>query len=514
MRFTMIFLVCLIAGCGRSVVPEVHNPALILSECPGFSERGKPPLVSGAECGSLAVAENPRKPDGEVVPLSILRLPAIHPAPLSDPLFIIVGGPGQSAVELAEQVFHTFEETRKYRDIVFLDQRGTGSSHPLECEGLAALGSKLTFSEQKPAIQNALRNCANQLGERYQFYTTPYAAEDLEQVRQALGYPTINIWSVSYGTRVALEYMRRYPQAVRTAVLDGVAPVAIALPWSAERDAFASLQRVNQQCADNTHCRLQYGDLVEQAQTVAVRLQQEPVNLTIKHPSTGLPYELEITHELFASALRMALYSRDLARLLPLAIHHSSAGDFHLLAALVALAEQRSGLSGISLGMHYTVLCNEDFPQYQAQNVQASEQFLLLSAVQTTREACEIWPRQPLAPEYFTAVESAVPTLLLSGARDPVTPPVWGEQVRAGLSKAKHAVAPGGHHSITFEGCTSRLIAQFIHTADIDALDISCVERILPLSPYYELHPETLADLAQQPGLEQQSDVEQKEGDD
>jgi pimeloyl-ACP methyl ester carboxylesterase len=509
MRITVIFLLCLIGGCDKSVLPEPRNTAGILNECPGFSERGKPPLVSGAECGTLAVAENPQQPDGETIHLTILRLPAIHPAPRTDPLFIIVGGPGQSAVELAEQVFHTFEETRKYRDIIFVDQRGTGSSHPLACEGLVALGSNLTYTEKKAATHIELRACAEQLGERYQFYTTPYAVEDLEKIRQALGYPTINIWSVSYGTRVALEYMRRYPHAVRTAVLDGVAPVAIALPWSAERDALAALQQVNQQCLENEECWMRYGDLLEQARAVSTRLQQESVSLTIKHPSTGLPYDLQVTHELFASAVRLALYSRDLTRLLPLAIQQSFAGDYQLLAALVALAEQRSGLGDISLGMHYSVLCNEDFPQYQTQNAQASEQFLLLSAVQTTREACEIWPRHPLVADYFTAVESAVPTLLLSGARDPVTPPVWGEQVLTGLSNAKHAVAPGGHHSITFDGCTSRLIAQFIHTGDIDALDTRCVERILPLSPYYEIHPETLEQLGRQHGPEQEEGNEQ-----
>jgi pimeloyl-ACP methyl ester carboxylesterase len=522
MRIAVILLVCLICGCDKSASLDQDSTKSVLRLCPGFSTQGKPPLVSGAECGVLPVAENPQEQNGNIIELKILRLPAINPVPKDDPLFIIAGGPGQSAVEVAELLFYVFEDIRKYRDIVFVDQRGTGSSNPLECEGLAALGQKLTFADQKAAITSALRECADQLGDRYQFYTTPYAVQDLDSVRRALNYPRINIWSVSYGTRVALEFMRRYPQSTRVAILDGVAPVAMALPWFAERDALSALQAINQQCAQTAQCVERYGDLLEQAQVVAERLQHASVEVEIEHPSTRLAYHLTMTHEVFASAVRMVLYSRDLSRLLPLAISQSHAGDYQLLTALVAIAEHRGGLADISLGMHYTILCNEDFPQYHLKDSASSEKFLLLNAVQAGREACELWPRQPLPADYFSPVQSAVPTLLLSGARDPVTPPVWAEQVLSGLTRAKHAIAPGGHHSITRDGCTARLIAQFIQTADIEHLDTSCVQKILPLSPYYELiqgwelmqdrelTQDTLNALGAQAGNEQQKAEQQK----
>lgn len=493
-----LFICLLCSACDSPITTDNASGILALNECPGFSETGKPPLVSGAECGVLDVDENSQVENGKKIGLNILRLPAINPVPKDDPLFIIAGGPGQSAVDVAEHLYYAFEEVRKSRDIIFVDQRGTGKSQPLDCSGVAKLTQQLTFGDRKTEIKSALRECADSYSESLQFYTTPYAADDLDRVRQALGYQQINLWSVSYGTRVALEYMRRYPAATRTSVLDGVAPISMALPWSAEADALAALHKINQQCAAITTCVEAYGDLTIKAEAVAARLQKTPVDIDIEHPSTRLPYHVQMDQEVFASAVRMALYSRDFARLLPLAISQAHTENYRLLTALIALAERRNGFADVSLGMHYTILCNEDYPQYVSKNFVESEKFLQLKAVQTASEICELWPRVALPETYFVPVQSHVPTLLLSGARDPVTPPYWAELALLGLPHAKHAVAPGGHHSITRDGCTTRLIAQFIQTGNIEQLDTSCVEKILPLPPYYELNAGALATLLEE----------------
>lgn len=477
-------------ACGGSIKTEDRSAPALLNSCPGFAVTGKPPIVSGAECGVLPVAENPAADDGANIGLNILRLPAINPVPKDDPLFIIAGGPGQSAVEVAQHLFYAFEDVRKSRDIIFIDQRGTGKSNPLQCDGLAAMAQSLPIEELKEARATALRECVDELGERVAFYTTPYAVQDMESVRVALGYQKINVWGVSYGTRVALEYMRRYPHAVRTCVLDGLAPASIALPWSAETDAMNALAAINQQCAALADCQKRYGDLIAKAEAVSLRLAAGPVAVEIKHPSTRLPYRVDMSVELFASVVRLALYSRDLARILPLAIHQAYEEDYQLITALISLAERRSGFADISLGMHFTVLCNEDYPQYQAREFVESEHFLRLGAVKSSAEICAQWPRFPLPEKFLTELHSDVPTLLLSGARDPVTPPVWAEQVKAGLTRVKHGVAPGGHHSITRDGCVAKVIAQFIHTGDIERLDIACIEKILPMQPYYDVDPE------------------------
>jgi pimeloyl-ACP methyl ester carboxylesterase len=168
-----------IVACERDMQSSVHSP---LAACPGFAETGEPPLVSGAECGTLEVAENPTAIGGTLISLNILRLPAITAVPEPDPLFVIAGGPGQSAVELAETILHFLGDIRQHRDLVFVDQRGTGKSHPLDCETLPDLSSTLDLVAQKQQLIQAVAACAQQHGERMLFYTTPYAVEDLEAV--------------------------------------------------------------------------------------------------------------------------------------------------------------------------------------------------------------------------------------------------------------------------------------------------------------------------------------------
>lgn len=466
----------------------------VLGACPAFVVNGKPPIVQGAQCGALTVKENPRDEGSRTIELNILRLPAINPTPQPDPLFIIAGGPGQSAVGIAEHIFYTFNEVRKNRDIVFIDQRGTGKSNPLNCSEFDDLHYRLSLLEQQQQIKTSAQACAEKFKASIPFYTTPYAVSDLDAVRQALGYTQINLWGVSYGTRVALEYMRRYPAATRTSILDGVAPVEMALPWYGGEDAQAALRQLSERCALEESCAKAYGNLLQNAQTVAQRLQAQPVEITVAHPRTQAPFTLLMSHQLFSSMVRMALYSRDLATLLPLAITNARDDNYTLLASLISMADEQSEFMNISHAMHYTVLCNEDFRQYQ-QRTDAAPDFLLTSMVDVMREICTVWPQADVDDDYFMPVKSAVPALVLSGHYDPVTPPRWAERAMQHLTQARHLVAPGGHHSITQEGCVAQLIAQFIQRADAQELETACVEKIQPLPPYFAVDDST------QPGV-------------
>lgn len=477
------FLALLVGACSPANSPGQAGVAT-LPLCPGFAETGKPPLVHRARCGSLAVPLNHAEPEGEKLDIQVLLLPAIHPTPKKDPLVLIAGGPGQSAIKIAEQIYYKFEDVRKERDLLFIDQRGTGQSYPLNCPQLDGLSQTLPAAEQEQRLHSALRACIADEGERLLFFTTPHAVQDLEAIRQQLGYSQFNLWGVSYGTRVALAYQQAYPNSVRTSVLDGVAPLSLALPWHAEADALLALVKIDQACAEQDECARRYGKLRDQAEQVAERLLANAKTVTIEHPLTRLPYSVEMTPAAFASALRMSLYSRDLARILPLAIHRAAQEDFDLVVALMALAETRGSFADISMGMHYTVVCNEDYPHYAKRNAEASEVFLHSRSVDSMKKICDFWPRGELPDSYLTRFTSDVPTLLLSGERDPVTPPRWAENILPRLSNAQHWVAPGGHHSISLEGCTAQLIARFIQYADLAVLDGSCITRIKPLSPY------------------------------
>lgn len=474
--------------------PPSDEPATlvgnVLGACPEFSETGRPPIVQGAQCGTLSVKENPQDPTSRSIELNILRLPAINPTPQPDPLFIIAGGPGQSAVGIAEPIWTTFSEVRKNRDIVFVDQRGTGQSNPLNCKEFEDIPYQLSLFEQQERLKSVAQACAETLGDQLEFYTTPYAVQDLDLVREALGYQRINLWGVSYGTRVALEYMRRYPQATRSSILDGLAPVSVALPWHGGEDALASLRLLSEQCSMSDDCARRYGDVLNSAETIAQRLAEQPVEVTVAHPRTQAPFTMSMNHQIFASMIRMALYTRDLSTLVPQAIAGARDNDYSLLAALISMAGEQTTLMNISYGMHYTVLCNEDYPQYQ-DRAEVSASFLSANLAEAFAELCEVWPRYSLDEDYFAPVKSDVPTLLLSGQRDPVTPPRWAEQVSEHLSQARHLIAPGGHHSITREGCVAQLIAQFIKQGSATSIDGTCVNKIQPLPPYLTVELQT-----------------------
>ena len=484
-KIILLVLLIMLAACSNKDSDQSSTRSTkILTLCPGFSATGAPPIVQGAQCGSLAVPENPEDSDSPKITLNILRLPAVNPTPQADPLFVIAGGPGQSAVNIAEGIAYVFNDIRKNRDIIFVDQRGTGGSAPLNCSSLEDEENLWSLAKQQQKLVQALRECIAQHDDRWAYYTTPYAVKDLESVRKALGYQQINLWSVSYGTRVALEYMRSYPAVIRTSTLDGVAPVSMALPWHSEEDAWASLTQLNEQCIAIDNCEKRFGNLLDKANAIAQRLDAAPINLQVTHPRTQAQTSLEVDNQTFVALIRMALYSRDLSTLVPLVISKSYDSDYQLLASLVTLIAEQSELADISYGMHYNILCNEDYPQYRGRNSADSHYFLKSNLVDLFHDVCAIWPQTALAEKYFSPVIVDVPTLLLSGQRDPVTPPRWAESVIEHLSHAKHLIAPGGHHSITRDGCVSQLITLFIHYGNTESLDVSCVKDISPLVPY------------------------------
>jgi pimeloyl-ACP methyl ester carboxylesterase len=482
----MVILLCVLCasffGCDRAHQVSSDKKVSWLSACPDFGVTGKAPVERSAECGSFLVKENPSDLNSANISLNVLRLPAVNPAPEKDPLFVIAGGPGQSAVVVAESVHSLFNDIRKNRDIIFVDQRGTGKSNPLDCELEPDASKPLSVAEQEAFSREALNQCINKVKNHAAYYTTNYAIADLDAVRIALGYEKINMWGGSYGSRVVLEYMRRYPAQVRVSVIDGVAPVAIALPWFMEADGLAALQAINKQCAETPACAEHYGDIVQKAQKVADGLLLKSQAIKISHPRTQEKITVNLTSQDFSGVIRLALYSRDLSSLLPQAISEADAGDYELFASLIFLAESKSDMAGISYGMHYSVICNEDYPLYKDKNPIESNVFLNSLSVQKYSEVCAQWPHADLPADYWQPIKSDLPLLMLSGAVDPVTPPRWGELVKAGLANATHVIAPGGHHIISAEGCISQLITAFIVKGDGKELDAQCANNIQPLA--------------------------------
>lgn len=477
-----LFILLGVTGCDSAYQTNLEKSSDWMSVCPDFSQTGHAPLTQNAQCGNLLVSENPQNPHSKKIALNVLRIPSVNPVPEQDPLFVIAGGPGQSAVVVAESMHSLFGDVRKNRDIIFVDQRGTGKSNPLPCEINEESTGIISATEQELRGREAVKRCIATIKDYAAYYTTPYAVQDIDSVRAALGYEKINLWGGSYGSRVVLEYLRRYPQHTRASIIDGVAPVAIALPWSMERDGLAALQAINAQCANTPACVAHYGDIVQKAQSVSRRLMDKPQAINITHPRTQQKVLVNVAAQDFSGAVRLALYNRDLSSLLPQVISDADAGDYSVLAALIYLAKSKNEMAGINYAMHYTVICNEDYPLYKSKAAAESNVFLNTQMVQTYAEVCENWPHAQLPSDYWQPIKSDLPVLALSGAVDPVTPPQWGESVRTGLSHLTHIVAPGGHHIVSGDGCIAQLIAVFIAAGDGNALDASCVKSIQPLA--------------------------------
>ncbi len=451
-----------------------------------------PGLRSEVQCGQLVRALDPARPEGPSFVLHYVVVPALARGKRPDPVVLLAGGPGQSAIELAPQLMPLFARLNNRRDIVFVDQRGTGRSAPLDCPEerdaapLPDMETELARLADCRAHLITLPHVREPAGLGY--YTTPLAMQDLDAVRAALGVARWNLVGFSYGTRAALEYQRQFPQALRRSVLDGVAPPDMRLPWSAGPDAQAAFDALLAACAAEPACAQRWPNLAADWATLLASL---PRSVTLADPRSGRPLTVMLTRERLLSAVRAPLYAPALAAALPAALAAARDGRYEPLAALAgALAPRRTGR--LAAGMHFSVLCSEDLPPAGVAAEAPARDFGRGLAPLYER-ACADWPRGALPPGYARIASSASPVLLLSGGLDPVTPPRHAERVAAALGpQARHVVAPNAGHGVLTGGCGAELLFRFIDAADDAAAlapELRCVGA-MPRPPAY-LSPAT-----------------------
>ena len=443
-------------------------PTIALESCYPVSDLS-------ARCGTLTVPENRSQPDARTIDLFLAVLPATGSETKPDPLFFIPGGPGQSAVEVYAQVASAFAQINQNHDIVLLDQRGTGRSHPLDCpESEDDLNTEIDDA----ALRAYVSACADQLDADLRFYTTTEAVADLDEVRQALGYQGINLYGASYGTRAALAYLRRYPNQVRTVILDGVAPPQFVLGQDSRRDGQRALDLMFERCRTEAACNHHFPNLQAEFKTLLDRLQQSPRELRLAHPVSGEPIGLTFTQEFFTQAVFRLLYSPELVSLLPLLIHTAYIEDD--FSALAGQSLILADTTGIYQGMFYSVVCAEDVPFAGTMAVEDEVESYFASALDPLRTACEIWPHGEVPSDFHEPVSTDIPVLLLSGEADPVTPPYYAEQAAATLSNSMHLIAPGSGHITMGRGCTPELTAAFIDDGRLGSLQRGCLENLQP----------------------------------
>ena len=424
-------------------------------------------------CGTFEVFEDRARGAGRKVTLNVAVMPALVSNPEPDPLFILAGGPGQAATTVAPALAGVLERVRKRRDIVFVDQRGTGKSNPLECPRKR----DLTLAERLDSQPNEdeLKGCLAAYDADPRLYTTSIAMDDLDEVRAALGYERINLWGGSYGTRAALVYMRQHEARVRTATLDGVAPFTLELPLSVARDGQRALDAMFGACAADHECSKTFPDLRDRFEKLLASLREHPVDTVVAHPVTGEPTKVTIRAPHFAGIVRGLLYFPEIAAQLPLTIERASRGDY---AAFAAQAWWLGSSAAIASGMFLSVVCAEDVPFATPEKIAAATHgtFLGADGINETIAACRIWPRGSIPAGYREPVTANVPTLVLSGELDPVTPPSYGEETKAHLPQGEHRVVMGVGHGTTASGaCVANLFADFVETGTAKGKDPECL---------------------------------------
>lgn len=423
-----------------------------------------PGVALAARCGVLARPLDPSQPKGPQIDLHVAVLPAVARNKAPDPVLAFAGGPGQSAIELAPAIQRLLARFGNRRDIVLIDQRGTGRSAPLRCDA-PPFDAPLKDHDDATMVANMAR-CRTELqqlpwGDLRQ-YTTPIASADVEAVRLALGLGPVNVVGMSYGTRAVLDYMRLYPGSVRRAVLDGVAPPDMVLPMSFSADAQSALDALLAYCAQDAVCTRHYPNLRADWQALLAGL---PKEVDAINPGSGARERFTLTRDTVTGLARATLYSPVLASALPLAITRAAQGD---LTALVGLAAGLGGPRGMQLamGMHFSVVCAEDLPRLGTTADRAAPDFGN-ATLEPYRRVCADWPRGAVPAAFYSVPKTPVPTLLLSGAIDPATPPRHGARVAQALGpQAVHVVAPNTGHGVMQVACMRDAVYRFVNEPD------------------------------------------------
>ena len=469
-------------------------PAQAAETRPGLKPCRLQGVTHDAYCGVLRRPLDPAQPQGVQIDLHYAVLPALARNRKPDPVLFFAGGPGQSAMALAGQASRMLARLGNRRDVVLIDQRGTGKSAPLFCEETrpdTPLG--VALDNQRQAVR--LQACAAQLQKLphgdLRHYTTWVAMQDADAVRQALGAPKVNLMGGSYGTRAALDYMRQFPQAVRRAVIDGVAPPDMVLPASFSTDNQAALEQVFKACETDAVCHKNHPGLRTGWQALLASLPRE---VTVANPLTGRPENLVLTRDGLLNLARLPMYAPVMASALPQALGDATAGRFEpLLGLTMALMGGGGRAMRMAEGMHFSVVCAEDVPRL-AQASDAPGADFGDSFAQQYRRICEGWPRGEVPAAFYTVPAASAATLVLSGGADPVTPPRHGERVRSQLgAKARHVVVPNAGHGVIGLGCMRDVLFRFIDAETDEAalkVDTACAEQIpRPLiyqSPFVE----------------------------
>jgi len=428
-----------------------------------------PGVSQAARCGGLTVLENPERPDSRRLAIRFAVIPASSGKALPDPIVLLMGGPGEKAIESASLYVEKLGSLLSDRDFLLVDQRGTGQSAPLQCH---------LFSPADPAAgvrdffpPKAVSACVRELQKTADLtrYTFPYFASDLEQVRRALGYGRLNLFGGSYGTRAAQAYIRQYPQSVRTAYLGSPVPIDARNPLDFARTEQTSLDHVFESCAVDPACRAAFPHLHEEFHQLVERLDAGEVRVHV--PGAPDPDPVVLSRGRVAEWVRSQLYRPHDAAAIPWFLHRAYAGDWSPIVDDM-LSHARDLEQDLSFGLFFALTCSEDMPFVNEKEVEAAtrDTFLGDYRLRQQQAACTHWPKARLPEGYREPVRSDIPTLFVTGDRDGGTPLSFTDRVARGFSNQVTVVAHGQGHT-EWNSCVARKYEQLVRSGSVRGLD-------------------------------------------
>jgi pimeloyl-ACP methyl ester carboxylesterase len=430
-------------------------------------------------CGTHTVFEDRLRNTGREIQINFAVIPAISEVSEPDPVLILPGGPGQAAKDMGPIVRLAFSDVNQNRDIVLIDQRGMGSSHPLQCEvpDLAGEGIQTEISNQQ--IRDFLSKCLESLEADVTLYTQDLANQDIHEILIALGYQNVNIYGGSWGTRAAQLYSQQFPEHVRSMILDGSAPLENKVPLFANDDAERALQLTFQDCVNDQDCNEAFPDLARKFQQALAHLGDKGIQVTLDDATTAESVTFTLTRDQFVNALRGILYVPEFVRLLPIIIEQASRGEYKALSGVSSyFATQQQ--DAMAIGASLSILCSEELGRMTDQEVaQLSQSGFVGSAfIDLYKNACSVWPKAAVPAIYSDFQDLDIPVLLLSGQLDPVTPPRWGEKMAEYYPNSLHLIANATGHNVAPVKCADELMRVFINEASSANLDGSCLLEI------------------------------------
>jgi pimeloyl-ACP methyl ester carboxylesterase len=471
----------LLYGLSLHFCPAAAAPRLDLQEC-GIRS-GNDQIT--AQCGTLRVPENPfrssaKQPSAKHIQLAIAVVPAASKGPSKAPLFVIAGGPGRGTTDLYAKLHRSFERIHATHDIVLVDQRGTGLSNRLDCH----FDADADFANgDQSHIQSQAKQCLAQLSGDARYYTTSVAVRDLEAVRAALGYDAVNLYGVSYGSRVAQHYLRRYPQRVRAMVLDGAVPADVAVGPDIAIQSQRALDELFARCADDALCSKSFADIRETFVALRERVQRHPIQVELTDPISAEPTYATLGPAQLSAAVRKLSYADETASLLPLLIYRAQVEQQPQALIAQYLRIQNGQSADIAYGMHLSVACSEDAPRWnstQTSRAELAQTYLGASFIRSLEAMCSAWPRGVVDTDFGSPLRGDLPVLVLSGENDPVTPIEYGARVAKGFRNAQHIVLKGQGHGQMANRCAQQIVSDFFAAGSTDNLNVSCAPGVTP----------------------------------